>query len=140
MAHLENYEAAVQEAMRQIDAERLSAGQAAWPDEDTYWELVGARARRLFPAFEAEPQSGWRVESLEPHVPYRRSLIDPEGRVYAPEALLTVAQVAQIRGVSKRRVQQWGERIGLTPLGSQLVTTVSAVLGFKPKPVGRPRT
>lgn len=111
--------------------------------QDALWRAIEKRANELFPRYEVEPQNEWRVESLEPHVPYRRSLIAPDGRVYGPQDYINVAQIAEVHGVSKRRVYQWGERINLRehpamPPGSPLVAWVEEVLGFKPRPEGRP--
>lgn len=79
--------------------------------------------------------NGWHLDG--------RTLVSPDGTAWDahdPAALLTAAQIADMRGVTKRRVLQWGERIGLKPLGSLgMVATARDALAFEPEAAGRPK-
>lgn len=134
MAEYETYLAALEVAKQEIEARYLPVGDAPWPGVDAFWDEVSVRARELHGGFEATPRNGWRIERR----PYR-VLISPRGVEYCDGDLLTAQLVAEMRGVSKRTVLSWGERAGLTMLGSVGVMSVGDALGFRPHTVGRPK-
>lgn len=133
MSDYESYQEALEAAREEI-TRIYATSPETYPPEDVLWERIAERARELFGAFEFEPEGGWRVEHR--HV---RVLVGPDGKEHFDGDLLSVAQIAEIRGVTRARVHQWGERIGLLQVGTFGCSSVSDVLGFKPRPTGRPR-